>query len=172
MTTAPPVKRTGSAPEANLSETDVRTFMAIRRLVERGDHVWMVVTGVSMEPTLKPGDRVLLGPVMDGTLGGGIVLADVGGRPVLHRVMVQTGGFVVTAGDACGRSDMAIPRSAVVACAHAVYSGDGVSALRPTLRYGGAAMLRYLGRELRALSARLWMRLRHRRPTPVWIWSR
>ena len=172
MTTPLPVGRSGSATQAILSETDIRTFMAIRRLVKRGDHVWMVVTGVSMVPTLKPGDRVLLGPVTGGSLGGGIVLADVGGRPVLHRVMAQTGGFVVTAGDACGRSDMAIPRSAVVACAHAVYSSDGVSALRPTIRYGVAAMLRYLRGELRALSARLWMRLRYRRPTPVWIWSR
>lgn len=154
-----------------LSELDIRTFTAIRRLVESGDEVWIVVTGVSMRPTLEPGDRVLLTRGDQGPLAGRIVLANLVGRPVLHRVITQRHGLLVTAGDGCVRADPPVPKSAIVARAEAVCSTGGLSALRPTMRFGVAPLARYVRLEVLALSLRIWRRARHRRPVRIWIWS-
>lgn len=156
---------------AALSKSDDRTFTAIRSLVQSGDEVWIVVTGSSMRPTLQPGDRVLLARQSRGSLAGRIVFAECGGRPVLHRVIAHRQGLFVTAGDNCLGSDAPLERSAIVAQAEAVYSTDGVSALRPTMRFGVGALARYLLLEVRAFAYRIWRRARYRRPLPIWIRS-
>ena len=155
-----------------LSESDGRTFAAIRSLVQSGDEVWIVVTGSSMLPTLKPGDRVLLTHRESEPLTGRIVFAECRARPVLHRVVAYEQGLVVTAGDNCIRSDAPIPQSAVVAQAEAVYSTSGLSALRLTLRFGIRPLARYLLLEARALAYGVWRRTRYRQPLRIWIWGR
>lgn len=152
---------------ALLSDLDVRTFSAIQRLLQSGDAVWIVVTGASMRPTLDPGDRVLLERHDRGSLAGRIVLADLRGYPVLHRVVRQRSGLLVTAGDACLRTDPPIARSAIVGRAEAVYTADGLAALRPTMRFGVAALARYIRLEARAFFLRLWRRARYRWPVRV-----
>jgi Peptidase S24-like len=154
-----------------LSDSDSRTFAAIRGLLESGDEVWLVVTGSSMKPTLNPGDRVLLARHQGGSFAGRIVFADCGGRPVLHRVVAHRERRFLTAGDGCLVTDIPITRSEIVAQAEAVYSAGGVAALRPTIRFGVAAFARYVLLEARALLYRLWRRTRYRRSLPVWIWG-
>lgn len=144
-----------------LPAEDVRTFVAVHRLVERGDEVWVVVTGSSMRPTLEPGDRVLLASAGDGVATGNIVLADVHGRPMLHRVIGRRDGVVLTLGDGCLRPDPPVQLSSIVARAEAVHSARGTSALRATMRFGLVALVRYIGMKARMRAVRLWRSARY-----------
>lgn len=144
-----------------LPAEDARTFVAVRRLVERGDEVWVVVTGSSMRPTLDPGDRVLLGAAGSGVVVGDIVLAEIRGRPTLHRVISRCGGVLLTLGDGCLRADPPVQLSHVVARAEAVHSVRGASALRATMRFGLMALVRYFGIKARVRAVRVWRSARY-----------
>jgi hypothetical protein len=39
------------------------------------------------------------------------------------------------------------------------------------MRFGVAALARYVRLEARVFFLRLWRRVRYRRPLPIWIWS-
>jgi hypothetical protein len=163
----PPKRRNGTAQPAGrsirgpLPAEDTRTFMAVRRLVEHGDEVWIVVTGASMRPTLEPGDRVLLAPATRTLTVGNIVLADVHGRPLLHRIVSRRADTLSTLGDNCLQADPPISVADVVARAEAVQSVRGTSALRATMRFGPAALARFLAIDSRARALRLWRRARY-----------
>jgi hypothetical protein len=168
------MRRDGTARHATASirgplpAEDTRTFRAVRQLVERGDEVWIVVTGASMRPTLDPGDRVLLAPATRGVNVGNIVLADHHGRPLLHRIVGRRADVFSTIGDNCLRPDPPIRLANVVARAEAVHSAHGLSALRATTRFGLAALARFVGLEARARLLRLWYRARYFDGTHVW----
>lgn len=168
------MRRDGTARRATASirgplpAEDTRTFRAVRQLVERGDEVWIVVTGASMRPTLDPGDRVLLAPATRGVNVGNIVLADHHGRPLLHRIVGRRADVLSTIGDNCLRPDPPIRLANVVARAEAVHSAHGLSALRATTRFGLAALARFVGLEARARLLRLWYRARYFDGTHVW----
>jgi len=149
------VRRSALPPE------DARTFVAVQRLVERGDEVWVVVRGSSMRPTLEPGDRVLLASAGDRVVTGDIVLADVHGRPMLHRVISRRHGVLLTLGDGCLRPDPPIRLSDVAARAEAVHCTRGTSALRATTRFGLMPLVRYIGIKARVRAVRLWRSARY-----------
>jgi hypothetical protein len=144
-----------------LPAEDARTLVAVRGLVERGDEVWVVVTGSSMRPTLEPGDRVLLAFAGDTVVAGDIVLTDVHGRPMLHRVVSRRDGVLLTLGDGCLRADPPVELLNVVARAEAVHSVRGTSALRATMRFGFVALVRYIAIKARVRAVRLWRSARY-----------
>ena len=137
---------------------DDRTFKAVRDLIEAGEEVWITVTGRSMEPTLHPGDRVLLRPPESAWFRGRVVLSEFSGRPVLHRLLHIRPETVTTAGDACRREDPPVSRSALIAEAVAVQCKRGTVPLLPTLRFGKWVVLRYFGATARQASRRAWWR--------------
>jgi hypothetical protein len=139
------------APVARVDEG--RLLAIVRAAVEARGETWIAVTGHSMQPTLAPGDRVLLAPLGAAPRRGEIVLADAGGRPLLHRVVGTGGEGVRLRGDACSTDDHPLPASALVARAVAVSCAGRVSALRPTLRFGGAALARWSALRARRLAA-------------------
>ena len=154
----PSVERTTTEAARPASSTDYRTFKAVRDLIEAGEEVWITVTGRSMEPTLYPGDRVLLRPPDSAWFRGRVVLYEFSGRPVLHRLLHIRSETVTTAGDACRREDPPVSRSALIAEAVAVRCKRGAVPLLPTLRFGRWVVLRYLGATIRQAMRRAWWR--------------
>jgi hypothetical protein len=75
----------------------------VREVVDRGGLIEIRVHGHSMFPTLANGDRVTLGPRRRGR--GALVLADIDGRPVLHRVAQIAANRVFLRADASRRED-------------------------------------------------------------------
>jgi hypothetical protein len=75
----------------------------VREVVGRGGLLEIRVHGSSMVPTLADGDHVVLGPRRRGT--GALVLAEVEGQPMLHRVARSTADRVLLRADASGRQD-------------------------------------------------------------------
>lgn len=160
----PVVRSTGhDAARATITGDD-RTFKAIRDLVTVGEEVWITVTGRSMEPTLYPGDRVLLRRADAGWHCGRVVLSEFAGRAVLHRLMRMSAEAVTTAGDACRREDPPVRQTALIAEAVAVQSDRLTIPLLPTLRFGAWAVVPYLGarvrQTLRRAAWRAWAGLR------------
>lgn len=129
------------AASANI---DARMFNAVRHLTAADQEVWITVTGRSMEPTLRHGDRVLLRASRSSLRSGRVVLSEFRGRVVLHRVIRAGAESVTMAGDSCRAADPPVPHSAVIAEAVAVQTSRGVVPLRPTLRFGVARLLPYL----------------------------
>lgn len=129
---------------AAIANRDARTFNVVQRLVAAGEEVWITVTGRSMEPTLRPGDRVLLRASRSTWRSGRVVLSELRGRAVLHRLVRVDGQNVTTAGDACRFEDPPVPHSALIAEAVAVQTSRGVVALRLTLRFGVVPLLPYV----------------------------
>lgn len=81
----------------------------------RGGHVWLVASGESMLPALRPGDELLFGPLREGEPRlGQVVLWQRGGKLIAHRVVELRADGLVTAGDASVRADPAISRDALV----------------------------------------------------------
>jgi hypothetical protein len=75
----------------------------VREVVRSGGLLEIRVHGSSMFPTLADGDRVVLGPRRRAT--GGLVLAEVAGQPMLHRVARITDARVLLSADASRRED-------------------------------------------------------------------
>lgn len=129
---------------AEVREVAGRTMLEVASEVAReGGEMWIVTTGKSMLPTIAPGDRVLLSSAKS-IRKGHIVLAELNGQPLLHRVVSATRGMIVTRGDSCDANDPVIPRASVVARAVASENASGVSSLTPSLRFGGRALARYV----------------------------
>ena len=71
-----------------------------RRLLEAGHQVQFTPKGVSMRPYIEGGrDSVVLERPKSGISVGDIVLADIGGTYVLHRVVWREGTQLVLHGD-------------------------------------------------------------------------
>jgi hypothetical protein len=129
-----------------------------REIVRQGGELWIKVLGQSMQPTLAPGDEVLLAPARPSARRGDIVLVSANGRPLLHRVAVLEGNRVRTRGDASGHIDR-WPAEEVIARAIAVSRGTGLAALVPTSRFGVRALARYARSRARLAWVR-WSRAR------------
>ena len=118
------------------------------------------VTGTSMVPTLRPGDRcwVRLGPLERCRVGEIVVVHSPRGW-VVHRVVGRWGRWLVTRGDARVRPDGCVSVDALVGVVVAIErQGRYVS------RYdaGGARFLYLLWTWCRALGLWLWARVRSR----------
>jgi phage repressor protein C with HTH and peptisase S24 domain len=108
-----------------------RLLELARGVIGQGGEMWIVVTGHSMQPIIRPGDRVLLGPV-DEIRPGLVVLADNGGAPLLHRVTRVLGEEVVLRGDATHDDDRPLRVSDVVGRVRMVSRGPVLQGLPQT----------------------------------------
>jgi hypothetical protein len=123
--------------DGNVVKTDVARMDAARLLelargvVAQGGEMWIVVTGHSMQPMIRPGDRVLLGPEPS-VRPGQVVLADVNGRPILHRVIRVNGDEVILRGDSTLRNDPPIRVADVVGSVRMVSRGAVIQGQRLT----------------------------------------
>jgi hypothetical protein len=83
---------------------DGPTLLAlVRAVVGRGGLVEIRVHGGRMYPTLADGDRVVLGPRRRGR--GELVLAEVDGQPMLHRVARIAASRALLRAEASRRED-------------------------------------------------------------------
>ena len=124
----------GAAVPTGVSRMEGGRLLTLARgVVAEGGEMWIVATGQSMQPSIAPGDRVLIGPVT-AVHPGSIVLADFDGAPVLHRVVRVREDEVVLRGDACQSDDTPIRTSDVLASVRLVSRGATVRAAPRPLR--------------------------------------
>jgi hypothetical protein len=108
---------------AHLPSGDLLTL--VREVTSTGGEMWIVVTGRSMMPAISPGDRLLM--TLPGKIrNGDVVLADLCGRPLLHRVRKLTSTSVITRGDALSLDDAPFERADIIARASTL-ERDGVA---------------------------------------------
>lgn len=114
-------------------------LVVAREIPSSGGEFWLTLTGDSMTPTLRRGDRLLLGAPR--VRRGAIVLADIGGRPVVHRVL-RVADQVLMRGDGCQLADPPVDASRVLATV-LVSNRDGKLTVHwPTWRFGPRPMVR------------------------------
>ena len=94
---------------------------SIRRLVARGTRVRLTVRGSAASPTVRSGDRVILGPWRDRALRGDLLVACSGEGMAIRRFVDRPseGVMFATAGDASGRG-VPLAETALVARVEAV----------------------------------------------------
>ncbi len=116
---------------------------ALGERLARGERVVVRTEGHSMWPALRNGRHVVVRPLARGGVRcGDVVLATIGGRPVLHRVVGVRRGAVLLKGDARPRPDGWVPRGAVVG---AIDPGVWPGLVATASRLGGAPLARVLG---------------------------
>lgn len=64
-----------------------------------GERVWMAFTGVSMLPTLRSSDTILLEPLSDEPRVGDVLLFHNNGQRVVHRLVATKGDMYILQGD-------------------------------------------------------------------------
>ena len=130
-----------------------RMLTVAREALAVGGEMWIVVTGHSMQPTLAPGDRVLLSAFTSAPREGDIVLVDAAGQPRLHRVVAVAGQELRTRGDGCATDDPPVALARVVARASAVAREGVVTPLGASLRFGAGGLARLARLEGRRVAA-------------------
>jgi hypothetical protein len=129
----------GGAVRTEIARLESRRLLALARgVVAEGGEMWIVATGQSMLPSIAPGDRVLIGAVKT-VHPGTVVLADVDGAPVLHRVVRVRDAEVVLRGDACQGDDSPISRCDVLAAVRLVSRGATVRPVAHATRAAGTS---------------------------------
>jgi hypothetical protein len=121
----------------------------IRDAVAAGGELWVSGSGQSMHPTIRHADQVLIAPLEREVRPRDVVLLPFGNRLMLHRVIEVRGNAVLTKGDARRIPDPPVARADVVAHALAVRRADDVTPLTLTMRFGVAALVRFLLLEAR-----------------------
>ena len=108
-------------------------LVVAREVPASGGEFWLALTGDSMAPTLRRGDRLLLGAPR--VRRGAIVLADLAGRPVVHRVL-RVADQVLLRGDGCQLSDPPVDASRVLATVLVSDRDGSLTVHWPTWRFG------------------------------------
>ena len=140
-------------PRHRTTLSPVALLALVRQVLAGGGSLWVGAHGPSMSPTIREGDQVLLVPPGD-VRRGDIVLADVAGKGVLHRVTGCDETRVWTAGDGHLRADPPRPRSCVVARAIARERKGRITALAGDAELGALPRARGLWWEVRLGLAR------------------
>jgi hypothetical protein len=123
----------GSIVPTDIMRMDgARLLELARGVVEAGGEMWIVVTGHSMQSLIRPGDRVLLGP-LPALRPGVVVLANAGGKPVLHRIQRLRGDEVVLRGDALQAEDEPIRSADVIGGVRTVSRGAVIQRVPVTM---------------------------------------
>ena len=129
----------------------------VRATVSVGGAIWIRVTGKSMNPIIRHGDRVLITALRGTPRRGSVVLLDGGGVPILHRVVRHRRGWVITKGDSRKINDAPHPTTAIAGCAVVVRRGRVTVCLAPTLAFGIAPVLRGIAWRLRTRVPNAWV---------------
>jgi hypothetical protein len=132
----------------------------VRDVVSVGGTVWIRVTGKSMNPIIRHGDRVLIGGVRGALRCGAVVLLDAGGSPLLHRVVAYRPEGIITRGDSRITEDPPQPLSSILGEALIVERGASSVCLVPTLAFGVAPLVRGLAWRARMRVPSAWAQLR------------
>lgn len=129
----------------------VEMLPLIEEAFSRGQAVTLPVTGISMRPTLEPGDAVTLVAVDACLIERGDILLyrRENGQFVLHRAIKVSGETITFCGDAHVESETNIPASAVIARVVS-YQKDGKEHTLEAIRAEGYRRLR--SRPLRAVA--------------------
>lgn len=91
--------RAASLKDASLAKEAI-TDVAFKFWQQTGQPHWHKVAGISMWPTLKRGDRVLVAPRAENLAVGDVVVVRIGKRVLVHRVVERSAcGRVTTRGD-------------------------------------------------------------------------
>jgi hypothetical protein len=114
----------------------------VRAAVGVDGAIWLRVTGKSMNPIIRHGDRVLIVACPSVPARGAVVLMDAGGVPLLHRIVSHRGGSVITRGDNRSVADQPRPATSIVGRALVVRRDGTAVCLAPTLAFGVAPLLR------------------------------
>jgi signal peptidase I len=85
-----------------------------RQVLYKRPDIWFKVVGNSMLPTFFAGDRVLVQPIIEIPKLGEVLVAEVDGRLVIHRVIVVDASLVVLQGDNSPKPDPPIRIEQVV----------------------------------------------------------
>ncbi|WP_219226490.1 S24/S26 family peptidase [Pedobacter antarcticus] len=100
-------------------------FEQVLSYIKQGKYVTIRVKGTSMLPFLKEGNRVSLKSFHAGELTKGIiVLANVHGQMILHRVVRYNNTTIYLAGDGNVSEHEVVSYGDVVATAFSVYRGE------------------------------------------------
>ena len=88
----------------------------LEAVLGRGRSARMTVTGASMRPMLRSGDRVTITPctAADAHIGDLLLYRRPDGGLALHRLVRRGDGWLQTGGDACWRLDRRVPPSALL----------------------------------------------------------
>ncbi len=82
--------------------------------MELTDH-YLVVASSSMEPVLKPGDKITIEPVKSEEIVPGLVVVyNHNDKKIVHRVVSRKGDFLITAGDNLRKFDKPVHISQVL----------------------------------------------------------
>jgi hypothetical protein len=128
----------------------------VRAAVSVGGAAWIRVTGKSMNPIIRHGDRVLIAASRRPPTRGAIMLLDAGGSPLLHRVVRVSGGSVVTKGDSRTVTDKPHLIGSIIGRAVVVRRGSSLVCLAPTLQFGVRPVLLALAWWVRLRLPRAW----------------
>jgi hypothetical protein len=129
----------------------------VRATVSVGGAIWIRVTGKSMNPIIRHGDRVLITRSRGTPPRGAVVLLDGGGTPLLHRVAAQRAGFVVTRGDSRTMNDAPHPMSSILGRAVVVRRGGVTICLAPTIAFGVVPLVRAVAWWIRTRVPEAWV---------------
>jgi hypothetical protein len=137
----------------SVDETKSDKWLAVcRAVLSAGGEMWATGVGHSMSPTIVDGERVLLGPPPAQLRRGMIVVVERDQTFAVHRLVRATPAAIQTKGDNRERLDAVISRTALVGRAIAK-EHDGVTVtFVPTIRFGIAALARYLALEATRLA--------------------
>jgi hypothetical protein len=129
----------------------------VRTTVSLGGAIWIRVTGKSMNPIIRHGDRVLITASRGALRRGTVVLLDAGATPLLHRVVSHGAGWLITRGDSRKLNDQPHPITSILGRAIVVRRGGVTICLAPTLAFGFAPLLRAVAWWFRTLVPDPWV---------------
>src|SRR5688572_643129 len=115
-----------------------------RTVLSAGGEMWATGVGHSMSPTIVDGERVLLGPPPAQLRPGMIVVVERDQGIAVHRLVRATPSTIQTKGDNRETLDPVLSRAALIGRALAKDNNGVTVTFLPTIRFGIAALGRYL----------------------------
>ena len=105
----------------------IRFDATLLDLLRSGQAVRFTVSGDSMSPAIRTGDRVVVEPSQESRVGT-VVVRHHENRVLVHRLIAVEGDGITTRGDAMFRSDPPAPVTSIVGVVRTVERGSGTFA--------------------------------------------